>query len=138
MKIIQNAFRVKNKILHSTHVHACRMTKVKTIAGKYQIFGIDGGLEYFRYTTNLEYKNIKQLLKETDFEDLRLTTDNSIEEIKNKLLWGTFGKNKDHELKWIKLINCETEHLQNIISTQEIPPLYKYIIDLILEERKNK
>ena len=38
------------------------------------------------------------------------------------LLWGTYGKSGKEPLKWVKLGDCETEHLQAILRTQ--PQLY--------------
>ncbi len=35
-----------------------------------------------------------------------------------ELLWGTYGKYAQHELKWVKLGDCETEHLIAILATQ--------------------
>jgi len=34
------------------------------------------------------------------------------------LLWGTYGKSGKEPLKWVKLGDCETEHLQAILRTQ--------------------
>lgn len=34
------------------------------------------------------------------------------------LLWGTYGKSGKEPLKWVKLGDCDTEHLQNILRTQ--------------------
>jgi hypothetical protein len=61
-----------------------------------------------------------------------------------ELLWGTFGKGGAehcagtcplHRLRWKRLTDCDTEHLQAILLTQQIPLHYTEAIHAILEER---
>lgn len=50
--------------------------------------------------------------------------------------WGTFGGDGKQPLKWVRLIDCSTEHLLNILRTQfYISTLYVKVINLILEGR---
>jgi len=34
------------------------------------------------------------------------------------ILWGTFGKNGKEPLRWVKIMDCETDYLQAILRTQ--------------------
>ena len=61
-----------------------------------------------------------------------------------ELLWGTYGKGgvehcvgtcPEHQLRWKKLTDCDTDHLQAILRTQRIPPYYTEAIHAILAER---
>ncbi len=53
------------------------------------------------------------------------------------LLWGTRGKTLTSELRWVKLIDCSTEHLENILKTQpQINREYTTAINNILNSRK--
>jgi hypothetical protein len=59
--------------------------------------------------------------------------------LKNELGWGTHGKSGKEPLQYVRLRDCETEHLRMIVITQpRIPPLYRHIILLILEDRWRK
>ena len=63
-----------------------------------------------------------------------------IEDAKQVARWGTYGKSGSDPLKWKKLIDCETEHLEAILRTQPHIKQYsglKEIIESILEDRKN-
>jgi len=52
------------------------------------------------------------------------------------LLWGTYGKFGTSPLKWVKLEDCKSEHLQAILDTQkQIPANYTEAIHSILEYR---
>ena len=54
-----------------------------------------------------------------------------------KLLWGTYGKSGKDPLKYVKLFECETDHLNNIIKYQtKISDYYKINILYILEYRR--
>jgi hypothetical protein len=67
-----------------------------------------------------------------------------IEEIKpdyaafsKQFLWGTRGKDGKEELKWVRLIDCSTEHLKAILNTQaHISVEYRETIQFILKERE--
>lgn len=50
--------------------------------------------------------------------------------------WGTYGKNGDQPLRWVKLKDCETDHLQAILETQiNLDKGYKQTIQEILQAR---
>ena len=51
------------------------------------------------------------------------------------LLWGTYGKNGDQPLRWVRLGDCETAHLEAILRTQNPQPLYSVAICHILQDR---
>lgn len=60
------------------------------------------------------------------------------EVVKAHACWGTFGFDGKGPLRWVKLVDCDTEHLQNILKTQpQIPSHYLMAIKDILKERKN-
>lgn len=58
--------------------------------------------------------------------------------IKKKLLWGTFGKNKKGPFKWVRLADCDVEHLHNILKTQPISPLYRKVIQELIDDAGRK
>lgn len=52
--------------------------------------------------------------------------------------WGTYGPKGDQPLKYVRLMDCSTEHLKQIFG--QLPPNsdYSAIITFILEQRKVK
>jgi hypothetical protein len=52
------------------------------------------------------------------------------------LLWGTYGKSGKEPLKWKKLGECDTDHLQAILDTQPLTETYKTAIQNILQSRE--
>jgi len=56
---------------------------------------------------------------------------------KDTAMWGTYGKGGNEPLKWVKLVDCTTEHLEAILRTQ--PQVwntnYEEFIKEILEDR---
>jgi hypothetical protein len=62
-----------------------------------------------------------------------------IEDAKKIARWGTRGKSGHEPLDWVKLIDCETEHLEAILATQ--PHIASFeglreIIEGIIADRK--
>jgi len=59
-----------------------------------------------------------------------------LEEAKNAACWGTMGKDGQGPLRFVKLVDCETDHLQAIIKTEiHISWDYLLIIKSILKDR---
>jgi len=98
---------------------------------------VDGGNDYIRYGCPV---NCEDKIKLLDLYD-----DSSLSELKEKLVWGTYGisNNLEHNsLKWVKLINCTTNHLENILTVQKSRlktdkiNLYINVIESILNDRQ--
>ena len=78
--------------------------------------------------------NERQLL-----EFCGLTIGDDIEKIKNNLMWKTIGKDGKSSPHWVKLIDCETDHLENIIyNVPRLLPITKRVILSILADRWRK
>lgn len=88
---------------------------------------VDGGLDYERYGAN----NMDLI------ESYHLYNNDNFEDIKAKLLWGTRGINGDQPLKWVPLISCDSNHLNNILkNVKKLNPIHNRVILSILEDRK--
>jgi uncharacterized damage-inducible protein DinB len=61
----------------------------------------------------------------------------SFEQEKNAAMWGTYGVNSDQPLRWKRLVDCDTDHLQNILRTQShvYDTIYLEYIHSILKDR---
>jgi hypothetical protein len=88
---------------------------------------VDGGLDnYTRYGCPPGCKD--------KFEPLFLYENDDFQTKKEKLVWGTYGKDGKQPLRWVKFIDCEDDHLKAILKIH-ISDLYKKVINTILEER---
>jgi hypothetical protein len=68
-------------------------------------------------------------------------TDDEIEKYKYTVKWGTYGKGGNEPLRWVRLIDCSSEHLVNIINNLHIHSYchnrpYFDIIKTILKNRQ--
>jgi len=55
---------------------------------------------------------------------------------KYNMVWGTYGPKGDGPLKWVKLSECSSEHLEAILLTMNtLPSLQKKVILSLLKER---
>ena len=60
----------------------------------------------------------------------------SLELAMERMFWGTYGKERKHECRWVRLLDCSTEHLNNILRTQyQISASMRSVINAILSER---
>jgi hypothetical protein len=67
----------------------------------------------------------------------RPRTKKELIELMFKRRWGTYGIGGLQPLKWVRLVDCSSEHLKNILKTQfHINDLYRKIINFILQSRK--
>lgn len=65
-----------------------------------------------------------------------LTMESALSEFMDKLTWGTYGRPAAYPVKYKKLRELDTEHLQNILATQrQIPIIMSRAIMAILAER---
>lgn len=83
---------------------------------------VDGGHDYFKSSGEGVSRNL-----ESDDPEV----------IKNNLTWGTRGKDGTLPLIHKKLVDCDTDHLQAILTTQKrISPPHKTTITSILKDRR--
>lgn len=117
-KLIQNALRTPDgTIIVSQHVHDYQ---------EHEGYMVDGGLEYSRigWPDGGQHKYEPLFLYENDDFDLK----------KECLVWGTRGKDGKQPLKWVRFVDCDDEHLKNILKIH-VSGLYTKVINVILEER---
>lgn len=124
MKLIQNAILIleDNKILCSSHVHD--FVSHTTPSGRE--FFLDGGTEYVR----------SSLWEEGEVKELFLYSDTPIEEVIDKILWGTRGLGNNGRLQYILLKNAETSHLEAILKNANPSERVKTVIEIILQNRR--
>lgn len=85
----------------------------------------DGGHDYIRQSAS------------KFVEHLNIHAHTPLHEAIQSWLWGTYGIKGDQPLKWVKLVECDTDHLEKILNIlPEHAPAYP-IINLILTERED-
>lgn len=114
MKILKNSIICKNcfEMVTSRSNHDYRVCKCGRVA-------VDGGLEYCKITGS-------------DYIDAVITSDDYHEKIRVNFEWGSFGKNGDESLKYIKLCDMNLSHIASILETQGLSnELKKVFVDEI-------
>lgn len=136
--LIQNAIKITENhpeefFLVSEHQHHYNSYKFKSG----ESVAVDGGTAYTRrsFSTKSNYG--------TDWMEWCLDSEEPFYTIKNRLLWGTRGKDGKQQLKYVRLVTCETDHLENILKElvwrkngSEVRQIYIDVIEDILSDRK--
>ena len=81
---------------------------------------VDGGLDYVRCSLY------------PDQESLAVTLEDGHEAVREALTWGTYGPNGDQPLKYIKLCDMETDHIQACL--ENVPTMYPQIRTAMQQE----
>ena len=132
--ILQNAILImennlEDDFLVSSHVHDFQEYIFKNGDTVY----VDGGRDYIRRGGSVIQNNVDY---GKTWMEWCLTDDEPFYTIKSKLLWGTRGKDGKQPFKYVRLLNCDTNHLKMILKTQQISPIYESVIKSILKDRQ--
>ena len=112
MRLVRNAIQTPDgTILESKHVHDYR-THVDAITGEQYM--VDGGLEYQRTNVN-KVPAINLCVYMEDGHDM----------VREVMRWGTYGKNGDEPLRFIRLMDMEDGHIQACLDTQNLSKVYR-------------
>lgn len=100
MELLHNSAKclVCGEVLVSRHTHDYKQCSCENKTS------VDGGLSYVRYGG-------KDLDKVRFFS---VTTEDSFEDQREYFEWGTYGKDGDQPLSWIKLKDMSLEHLEAV------------------------
>ena len=101
-QVIYSAIRTPDgTLLESLHRHDYKSHK-DTLTGN--TYGIDGGNDYFRFIGDVY-----------DCEVITHYSDEPQEVVRQYVRWGTYGKNGDQPLYWIKMCDMTNDHIEAII-----------------------
>lgn len=133
-RIIQNAIELPSgKVIISENRHDYK---------EEEGYMIDGGLTHQKgnfVSDNALADN--GLMYLAPAKNLVLTTMSPLNEIIEKLVWGTFGKAKPEErkkenFKYIRICEMETLHLKNTLKTQkQLSPVHRMAMEYVLNEK---
>jgi len=73
----------------------------------------------FDYIIGGGTKFLRRVSKNKDYKELSIFNTDHIKKIRDFFEWGTYGKDGNEPLKYIKLKDMEEEHIQNILKTQK-------------------
>jgi hypothetical protein len=99
--IYRNSIKCKNcgDEIISRHHHDYRTCRCRACS-------VDGGSDYLK--------------RSGCYWETSLTTINSFEEIREGFEWGSYGKDGNGELKFIKLKDMEVDHILAILETKDL------------------
>lgn len=90
--------------------------------------------------TVYRHKRTGELINSRDLQIIQLTSDMTVEEVKDLMMWGTYGINGDQPLKWIPMKDLTLEHLEAILIHEptmgQIEPLANRVIEWWRDYRK--
>ena len=156
--IIQNAIKITENhpdefFLVSTHVHDF---KLYTFKNSHTVF-VDGGNEYIRRGGTVlgasdfgETKGSTVIGKYTgygtDWVEWCLDDTEPFYTVKDRLLWGTRGKDGKQPLKYVRLATCDVDHLQAILDYKSaydgtklnLSDIYVKVIKSLITEKNQK
>ena len=121
--MVRNAIKTPDgTVLTSRHRHDY-VTHTDKNGKEYMI---DGGLDYVRSSAN------------GDEEYLTVTTDADHSVCREACEWGTYGKDGDQPLSYIKLCDMDTDHIEAVIeNVPSIRPSIKEMMKRELQFRSN-
>ena len=128
--LIQNAIKIIEDLKNPSYIVSKNTHDYNSHTFKNgETVAVDGGPSYIRRCGDLD----NGLYEEWNLDNTSSTTT-----IKNKLLWGTYGKSGKEPLKYVLLKSCETKHLKMILKQANLSELYQVVINEILKDRKPK
>ncbi len=121
--IIYSAMRTPDgTVIESRHRHD--YVTHKDANGKEYM--LDGGLDYVRSSAN------------GDEEYITVTLEDGHDKVREYLTWGTRGKDGRQPLRYVKLKDMTTDHIQACLDTQlQMRPAYRTAMENELEYREN-
>ena len=120
IQIIQNALWIPET---DTFIKSLDRHDFVSVNYNGHLVAVDGGTDYFRSTIPTGY------LATGEVVSYHLTTNSTIEEVKQKLLWGTRGKKGDEPLTWRPIRSLQLDHLIAIWdNVPNLDPLVKFVI----------
>lgn len=122
MKLVRNAIQTPDgTILVSRNRHDYK--EYTDANGKTYV--VDGGLDYIR--SSVHEDQISLAVYDTD----------KFSVVRESVEWGTYGKDGDQPLSYVKLSEMDTAHIEAVLETQQlfIRPVIRKAMELELEHR---
>jgi len=122
MKIIKSEMRTPDGTILISRSRHDYVTHMDENGKEYML---DGGIDYVRSSAH------------GDEEYMTVTTDSPHDEVREAVVWGTYGRVGDQPLTYIKLRDMTTDHIEAVIeNVKNIYPQYKVAMINELEFRE--
>lgn len=122
-KLIKNSIRTPdNTVLTSKNQHDFKSHKDTK---SNELYFTDGGTNYIRRSIN-----------KIPYEDLSLYSDDPFEKLRERLEWGSRGKNGDEPLQYKSISNMSTKHINAVLLNCRVSDYMKEIFEKEIEYRK--
>lgn len=124
-RLIRQAIRTPDgTILESRNRHDF-VNHVDKVTG--ETYMIDGGIDYCRRSVN-----------KVPAEDLSVYLEDGIEDVRETVTWGTYGRNGDQPRRLVKLKDMSDEHIEACLETQlRMHPHYQEAFNMELQYRRD-
>lgn len=120
-ELIRNAIRTPDgTVLESTNRHDYK-SHTDAVSGEKYV--VDGGLDYIRATVHED--QVSLALYDSEPHDVQ----------RDVLKWGTRGINGDQPLSYKPISEMDTDHIQAVVSTQNVRDVIK---NCMIEELKQR
>lgn len=121
MRLIYNAIKTPDgTILESKH----RWDFNQHIDANGLYYLVDGGLDYTRQSVYIDHPS----------ENLCVYLEDGHENVREYATWGTYGINGDEELKYVKLMDMSTDHIQACLAN--VPRMHPHLKIAFIDELK--
>ena len=111
MKLVYNAIMTPDgTVLESRHRHDFKQHTDTKSGNTYMI---DGGLDYIRTSMYPDQINLSVYLEDGH------------DKVRKAVTWGTYGKNGDQPISYVKLCDMETDHIKACLKGQPLHPQIK-------------
>ena len=112
-------------IIQSRHRHDYQ-THIDTVSG--ETYMIDGGNNYLRRSVNKMEATLECIMSNDSHDNIR-----------EVMTWGTRGKSGRDPLKWVFLKDMDTNHIEAVLDTQtQITSQIRSIFETELKYRENQ
>jgi hypothetical protein len=122
--IIQNAIYIPEDDVYIKSLHVHDFVSYTTKKGK--SVAVDGGCDYLKRSYD----------DKTIYQEYSLTEADPIETIREKLLWGTYGKDGKQPLKFKPIKSLEVDHLAAILANvPNLQPIISEVVKYWIEKK---
>lgn len=116
-QIVYNAIRTPDGtelVSYTSHDYKTYLDTIST-----EMYMVDGGTDYLRRSAG----------HTVDYEELSVYADDDHVDIREVVVWGTYGKDGKQPLKFKRVSHMSTGHIEAVLETQALVPWRRKIFE---------